>query len=91
MIHAYLHGGVDSVFCVVLVMFGMVENSGVFIELQLELGDQSAFVVDNPQGLIFANNNAFDLQEFIPCWLLTRISNELNIYSSMKVYNIPFR
>lgn len=59
--HVYLQGVVDRVVGVVIVEFSFVEHSGSFVELQLQLSDQGAFVVDNPQRFIFADIDAFNL------------------------------
>ena len=60
-IYYYLHGVVDGVLCVVLIVFVLVEDTGGAVKLELDLGGQSALKVDNPQGLVLANEDALDL------------------------------
>ena len=61
----YLHGVVDGVLSVVLVVFVLVEDTGGAVELELDLGSQSALEVDDPQGLVLTNEDALDLPFFI--------------------------
>ena len=71
MISIYLHGLVDRVLSIVVVVLGLLENSSSRIKLNLDLGGQGAFEVDDPQRLFFADGNAdnlqFRLMEFIIC------------------------
>lgn len=52
---------VDGVLSVVLVVFVLVEDTGGAVELELDLGCQSALEVDDPQGLILSNEDTLDL------------------------------
>ncbi len=57
----YLHGVVDGVLSVVVVVFTLLEDTRGSIELELDLGSQSALEVNDPQGLFLANGDALDL------------------------------
>jgi hypothetical protein len=53
---------IDGVFGIVVVVFTLLEDSRSSIELELDLGGQSALEVDDPQGLFFANGDSFNLK-----------------------------
>ena len=57
----YLHGVVDGVVGVVVVVFVHLEDTRGSIKLELDLGGQSALEVDDPQRLFFADGDALDL------------------------------
>lgn len=57
----YLHGVINGVLGIVSIVLLLVEDSGRSIQLQLELGGQSALEVNSPQGLSFADGNTFNL------------------------------
>ena len=56
-----LHGVVDGVLGIVVVVFSLLEDARSSIELELDLGSQGALEVDDPQRLFFANGDGFNL------------------------------
>ena len=52
---------VDSVLGVVSVVFFFVENTRRCVQLKLQLGGQSTFEVDSPQGLSLTDGHTFNL------------------------------
>ena len=61
----YLHGVVDGILGIVVVVFTLLEDSRSSIKLELNLSSQSTLEVDDPQGLFFTNGNGFNLKLYI--------------------------
>jgi len=58
---ATLHGVVDGVLSVVVVVLVLLEDSRALVELHLDLSGQSALEVDDPEGLLLADGDALNL------------------------------
>ena len=52
---------VDGVLGIVVLVFALLEDTRGRFKLNLDLGNNGALEVDDPQRLILANGNAFDL------------------------------
>jgi hypothetical protein len=61
----YLHGVVDGILGIVVVVFTLLEDSRSSIKLELDLSSQSTLEVDDPQGFFFTNGNGFNLKLYI--------------------------
>jgi hypothetical protein len=57
----HFHDVIDAVVGVVAGQGGITEDAGSSIQLQLQLGSQSALEVDSPQRLVLGDGHALDL------------------------------
>lgn len=53
---------VGGVFSIVVVVFILVEDTRATVKLNLNLGSEGAFEVDDPQRRLFADGNTLNLE-----------------------------